>query len=230
MSESVPDIETGSEGQSHEPVYRALRDAILRGDVRPGERMVVKRIADEHEISALPVRHALQRLVGEGALQEEPYRGVRVPIRSVEELIDLRRVRCAIEGQAAEWAALSVTGREIEQLHDLQARLRHSQLTGDAERYLEWNFEFHFTVYRAARSALLVPMIERLWLRVGPYLNAMRTSLTLGDGLDMHDMVLDALARGDGATARRGIEADISNAAGILVRGLVEALNGEAAE
>jgi DNA-binding GntR family transcriptional regulator len=58
----------------------------------------------------------------------------------------------------------------------------------------------------------------------------MRTGLTLGDGLDMHDMVLDALARGDGAAARSGIEADISNAAGILVLALVEGPKSAAAE
>ena len=222
--------ETGSEGQSQEPVYRGLREALMRGDVRPGERMVVKRISEQYSAGALPVRHALQRLVGEGALSDEPYRGARVPIRSVDELLDLRRVRCAIEGQAAAWAAQSVTGDDLHRLHGLQAQMSTVRETSQSEHYLDWNYQFHFTVYRAARSPLMIPMIERLWLRAGPYLNAMRTELTLGVGLDTHEMMLDALARGDSAAARHAIETEISEAAGFMVRALIADAGREAAQ
>jgi DNA-binding GntR family transcriptional regulator len=222
--------ETGSEGQSQEPVYRALREALMRGDVRPGERMVVKRLSEEYGAGALPVRHALQRLVGEGALSDEPYRGARVPIRSVDELLDLRRVRCAIEGQAAAWAAQSVTGEDLHRLHGLQAHMNVATETSQSEYYLDWNYQFHFTVYRAARSPLLIPMIERLWLRAGPYLNAMRTELTLGVGLDTHEMMLDALARGDSGAARHAIETEISEAAAFMVRALIADSDREAAQ
>ncbi len=223
-------VETGSEGQSPEPVYRALREALMRGDVRPGERMVVKRISDQYGTSALPVRHALQRLVGEGALSDEPYRGARVPIRSLGELLDLRRVRCAVEGQAAAWATQSVTGDDLQRLHALQAKMTEAKASAQSEHYLDWNYQFHFTVYRAARSPLLIPMIERLWLRAGPYLNALRTEVTLGVGLDAHDQVLDALARSDPEAARHAVESEISEAAGVMVRALIANPEREAAE
>ena len=222
--------ETGSEGQSQEPVYRALREALMRGDVRPGERMVVKRISEEYGAGALPVRHALQRLVGEGELSDEPYRGARVPIRSVDEILDLRRVRCAIEGQAAAWAAQSVTGDDLHRLHGLQAQMNAATETSQSEHYLDWNYQFHFTVYRAARSPLLIPIIERLWLRAGPYLNAMRTELTLGVGLDTHEQMLDALARGDSVAARNAVETEISEAAAFMVRSLIADADREAAQ
>lgn len=206
---------------SHEPVYRALREEIMRGDVRPGDRMVVRRLSDRFGTSALPVRQALQRLVGEGALTDEPYRGARVPLRGVDELMDLRRVRCAIEGQAAEWAAARVTGAEIARLYELQTRMRAVHDIAHAENYLIWNFEFHFTVYRASGSAILIPLIERLWLRAGPYLNSMRTDLTIGRGLDTHDQVIAGLARGDGPAARAAVEAELSEAAEVMVHALL---------
>lgn len=208
---------------SHEPVYRALREELMRGDIRPGDRMVVKRLSDRFGTSALPVRQALQRLVAEGALTDEPYRGARVPLRGVDELMDLRRVRCSLEGQAAEWAAARATGDVLERLHELQSRMRSVQDIAHADSYLVWNYEFHFTVYRAANSPILLPLIERLWLRAGPYLNSMRTEFTLGQGLDQHDMVIGALARGDGAAARAAVEAELSEAAEVMVRAL---LNG----
>lgn len=217
----MPDDAAEVPALSHEPVYRALRVELMRGDIRPGDRMVVKRLADRFGTSPLPVRQALQRLVAEGALTDEPYRGARVPLRGVDELMDLRRVRCAVEGQAAEWAAGRATGAVLERLHLLQSRMRAVHDIAHAGSYLVWNFEFHFTVYRAAGSPILIPLIERLWLRAGPYLNSMRTEFTLGQGLDHHDQVIGALARGDAAAARAAVEAELSEAAGVMVRALL---------
>ena len=66
----------------------------------------------------------------------------------------------------------------------------------------------------------MLPLIESLWLRVGPYLNVMRTETTLGLGLDHHDEVLEALARGDGAAARAAVVAELSEAAEVMARSL----------
>jgi len=206
---------------SHEPIYQHLRLEIMRGDIRPGDRMVVKPLAQRFGTRTLPVRQALQRLVAEGALSDEPYRGARLPLRGVDELMDLRRVRCAIEGQAAEWAADRISAEELERMHGLQAKMTSVSDADISQNYLIWNFEFHMTLYGAARSALLMPLIERLWLRAGPYLNAMRTEFTLGQGLDHHQEVLSAMARGDGKAARSALEAELSEAAEVMVRAML---------
>ncbi len=206
---------------SHEPIYQHLRLELMRGDVRPGDRMVVKHLSDRFDTSTLPVRQALQRLVAEGALSDEPYRGARVPLRGVEELMDLRRVRCAIEGQAAEWAADRISEEELKRMHGLQAKLTSFDGAEKSQHYLAWNFEFHMTLYGAARSPLLMPLIERLWLRAGPYLNAMRTEFTLGQGLDHHEEVLTAMASGDGKAARAAVAAELSEAAEVMVRAML---------
>src|SRR5688572_2120228 len=96
-SGQYPDIP----GKSYEPIYRHLRRSMMSGDMRPGERLVVSRLAQRFGTSAMPIRQALQRLVAEKALDEQPHKGVSVPILSVTDLMDLRRVRCAVEGQAA---------------------------------------------------------------------------------------------------------------------------------
>jgi len=209
-----------SEGQSYEPIYRSLRRSMMSGDMQPGERLVVSHLSRRFGTSAMPIRQALQRLVAENALDEQPHRGVRVPVLSVADLMDLRRVRCAVEGQATEWAAQTVTRAELDKLAELQRRMLAVTDASHAENYLGWNLEFHFTVYGAARSPLLIPLIESLWLRVGPCLNVMRTETTLGLGLDHHDEVLDALARADGAAARRAVERELTEAAEIMARSM----------
>jgi DNA-binding GntR family transcriptional regulator len=216
---NAPDL-SPTHVSSYEPVYRSLRHAIMSGDILPGGRMVVARLSERFGTSALPVRQALQRLVAEGALIERPNRGVEVPQPDIARLIDLRRVRCAVEGQATEWAAQTITPQELDRLQSLQDRMRAVKEPAHAENYLQWNLDFHFTVYRAARSPLLIPLIESLWLRVGPFLNLMRTETTLSLGLDHHAEVIDGLRRGDGAYARAAIVADLSEAAEIMVRSL----------
>lgn len=213
--------------QSYEPVYQSLKHALMCGDMFPGERLVVAHLSEKFGTSAMPIRQALQRLVAEGALDERPHRGVEVPQLDVSDLMDLRRVRCAIEGQAASWAAQTITRAELAKLGELQRKMLATTDPTHTENYLAWNAEFHFTVYGAARSPLLMPVIESLWLRVGPCLNIMRTETTLGLGLDHHDEVIDALARGDGATARAAVERELSEAAEVMVRSFGRSVDRE---
>lgn len=190
----------------------------MNGDFRPGQRLVVRGIAEQFQTSAMPVREALRQLVSEGALVDHANRGVIVPEASVETIADLTRIRCSIEGSAAGWAASTVTKPELENIRMLDRDMKDRAGRGAAADYLALNRKFHFAVYRAARSTELLPIIERLWLRAGPWLNIMREETTLGMGLDHHAEIIDALQRGDGERARRAVVADISDAADIMLR------------
>jgi len=166
----------------------------------------------------VPVREALRRLVADQALVQRANRGIFVPPLSLDHILDLRRVRNCIEGVAAEWAAATIRDDEIARLRALQRQMREMAAHGDSTRYLACNREFHFTVYRAARSEVLLPVIESLWLQAGPYLTIMRSPATLGSGLEHHDELIEALERSNGTAARRAVVADIDDAAEILIR------------
>ncbi|MGH6880978.1 MAG: GntR family transcriptional regulator, partial [Hypericibacter sp.] len=168
----------------------------------------------------MPIREALRRLVAEQALENNPNRGVEVPAMTPGRLMDLKRVRCEIEGKAAEWAASAITAAELERLEAVQARMSAMAQKGIARAYLDTNLEFHFTIYKAAKSPLLIPIIESLWMQAGPCLNAMRSTSTLGLGLDHHEDMVAALRRGDGKKARDALQRDISEAADIILQSL----------
>jgi DNA-binding GntR family transcriptional regulator len=141
-----------------------------------------------------------------------------VPEATVEVISDLVRIRCAIEGSAAEWAASTINTDELEALDRLNDGMVTCTAAGDTADYLALNREFHFTIYRAARSSLLLPVIERFWLRAGPWLNIMREETTLGLGLDHHAEIMAALTAGNGAAAKRALVADIADAGDIMIR------------
>jgi DNA-binding GntR family transcriptional regulator len=212
-------LRTPSTGRTaHARIYTVLREALMNGDFHPGQRLVVRSIAEQFQTSAMPVREALRQLVSEEALFDHANRGVIVPEASVEVISDLTRVRCSIEGSAAGWAASTITRAELEGARVLDGEMKDSATRGATADYLSRNREFHFAVYRAARSTVLLPIIERLWLRAGPWLNILREEATLGMGLDHHAEIIDALEKGDGERARRAVATDISDAADIMLR------------
>ena len=205
-------------GTAHARVHAALRQALMNGDFLPGQRIVVREIAERFETSAMPVREALRQLVSDEALFDHPNRGVIVPEATVEVIADLVRVRCSIEGAAAEWASQTIAEDELDEIEAINRDMQVCATRHDAADYLMLNRQFHFCVYRAARSPVLLPIIERLWLRAGPWLNIMRDDATLGIGLDHHAEIIDALRRGDGVRARRALIADITDAADVMLR------------
>lgn len=78
-----------------------LRDRILDGDLAPGSRLVERAIVEEHDVSRVTVRAALQRLAAEGLVVVEPHRGARVAALGAEQLHDLFQLRTALEVEAA---------------------------------------------------------------------------------------------------------------------------------
>jgi DNA-binding GntR family transcriptional regulator len=167
----------------------------------------------------MPVREALSRLVAERALESLPNRSVRVPMLSASQLRDLRDVRRAIEGLATEMAVPKMTRDDLEALAALVKAQRRADGAHRIEESVGENWRFHFTIYARAGSEALLPIIEGLWLRFGPYLRRAAALFEEGRGeaTEFHALILAALRRGDAAAARRGIEADIARSFDLLL-------------
>ncbi|MEQ1942645.1 GntR family transcriptional regulator [Mesorhizobium sp. VNQ89] len=207
---------SGSRETAHVRVHAGLKEALMNGDFLPGQRLVVRQIAEKFQTSAMPVREAFRQLVSDEALFDHPNRGVIVPEATVARISDLVRVRCNVEGTAAEWAATTISEAEIDQLVRLNERMHECVTENVMVDYLTFNRRFHFSVYRAARSPVLEQIIEKLWLRAGPFLNVVRPAYV--SGLVHHDEIIDALRRADGQAARRALVADLTEAADIVLR------------
>src|SRR5258707_5949008 len=100
-------------------VYQQLRTMIMSGGVRPGKELKLRELAKELHVSLMPVRDAIGRLVVERALDMLPNRQVIVPELSLERLIEVRRVRVVLEGEAGALAARPVTADLVTNPHAL---------------------------------------------------------------------------------------------------------------
>ncbi len=205
---------------AHGRVYSGLKTALMKGEFLPGERLVVRVLAERFKTSPMPVREALHRLVSEEALVDHANRGVIVPEVDGAVIADIVRIRSTIEGAATEWAASTIGDTELAHLEEINRKMQACAESGNSSDFLSLNRDFHFSIYRAAGSPLMLPIIERLWLRAGPWLNLIREGATIGLDLNHHAEMLDALRRDDGSRARRAVVADIGDAADVILRSI----------
>lgn len=191
-------------------VYRELKNSIMSGAFKPGAELTLRSVADALGTSFMPVRDALRRLVSERALEVLPSRKIAIPVLTADEFLELRRVRVLLEGEATALAAERITKR---QLANLRSILKKLQDLDEERRGQFWslNHKFHFAIYEAADSPLLISIIESLWLQIGPLLTRIPTSRALTGSADPHQLLMQALESHDPVMARKALEADLTN-------------------
>lgn len=196
----------------NEAVYQALRNKLMHGEYRAGQVLGIQYLADALGTSTMPVREALRRLVAQQGLEPLPNGTTRVPLITKACLSDIRRARVLIEGTVTEWAGPFLTPSVLDQLEQLAQEITQERRTpkGVASS-LEKNRIFHFTIYGAAQSPVMLAMIESLWLQSGAYLRETREQLHNEDSADhLHESTVKALRAGNFAQARQYIQEDVS--------------------
>src|SRR5690606_518438 len=136
----------------------------------PGQALTIASLAKSFQTSHMPVREALRRLGAENALEIASNGSACVPTLSVERLDEICRAAVALEGLATEIAAGNIQADEIEAVELHMAEHEASSASGNVYDMLLKNRDFHFAIYRASRSEVLVQLIDSLWLRYGPYM------------------------------------------------------------
>jgi DNA-binding GntR family transcriptional regulator len=142
--------------------YERLREAIVRGEFRPNQRLVESDLAEWLEVSRTPLREALARLAGEGLILSQR-RGWIVREHSVQEISEIHEVRAALEGMAAYLAAKRATDEQIGHVLELHAHATENpQLASEPGLYLvEYNDAFHEAVVSCADNERLRHFIRQ---------------------------------------------------------------------
>lgn len=195
-------------------IYDRLHAGLIAGAFRPGEAISSRGLAQQLSVSAMPVREALTRLTAEGALELTASRTLRVRVLSREDFDEVTAIRTRLEGMAAQRAGEQFDGADIARIRALHADLAQAADHGDADRYLAANASFHAGIYAAARWPLLLGMIQRLWLIVGPSIRAsVPDQGHVSRSMGYHDAMVAAMALRDATALRAAILDDITTAA-----------------
>ncbi|KUR70154.1 GntR family transcriptional regulator [Novosphingobium fuchskuhlense] len=214
----------------HQQVLMRLREAILLGRIEPGQALTIRGLAAELGVSAQPVREALRQLVAERALELMDNRRVRIPPMTIERFEDLIAARVVLEAEAAARAMPYVTDTLIARLEADDAAINAAVSAGDYDRWIGANYAFHSALYGAAGQSAFLPLIESLWLQVGPFLRRAMRTISGHYTVDRHSEALAALRRRDTMALRIAIEADIRDGIAHIGSTLIrsEALGGAA--
>jgi DNA-binding GntR family transcriptional regulator len=147
--------------------YRTLRDAIMRCDLRPGERLIIDDLAHRLNVSIIPIREAIQMLQSEGLVVTIPHAGATVAPVSRESIQDVFTV---LEGLETVATRLVAERADAGQLNTLGALVDDMDAAVAAKRYDDWaslNTQFHLTIGALPGLALLREMTERVLARWG---------------------------------------------------------------
>ena len=198
--------------------YDRIREGLMAGSFHPGQVLVIRSLAESYGISTTPVREALQRLVAERLLVLLPNRSIAVPALEAGKYAELARIRCELEGLAAELAAPRMRKATLRKLSRLADDMDESLRLRDHDAYRRQNQAFHFAVYAEAASPRLLQMITDLWSQTGPYMKELFGAPAYeAKANEAHRAILAALEAGSGAAARSGVAADLTVAGGFLL-------------
>lgn len=207
-----------STGRSlHGEIYQSLRLSIIVGDFVPGQVFSTRAIADRFGTSLIPARDAMKQLVAERALQFLPNRSFCVPKMSRARFQELLQVRLCLESLLTQSAAAEMTPDRLRHVESINEQMLAAVAANDVRSYLIANQQFHFAIYQAAGTVEILPMVESLWVQVGPFLNAVFTKYGTHNARDNHIEVLKALRRRDVTAAAEAIRNDLADAADVIL-------------
>ena len=148
-----------------EKILENIREAILRGNLKPGEKVAEPELAERFGISRTPIREAFRQLESEGYLTVIPRKGAVVTAMSERDVEEFFAIKSILEGYAARMAASRLSEKEIERLEQINERLAQLAREGDVKTFFRVHGEFHELFIRAAGNAKLYELISQLVLK-----------------------------------------------------------------
>ena len=144
-----------------EYVYQSLRGAIMRGELPPGQRLVIDEIARRLEVSAIPIREALQSLQAEGLVVSAPHVGATVASISQDEIHEVFAIMEGLETVAVREAAARLTQEQGQSLQAIVVEMDSAVERQNYELWAEMNGRLHRSIGEVAAMPLLREMTDR---------------------------------------------------------------------
>lgn len=193
-----------------ETLRAQLADEIVSGALAPGTPLDEQELAARFGVSRTPVREAIRQLSASGLVSVRPHRGAVVALPTPAELNDMFEAMAELEALCAGLAARNMTAAERRGLERLHEELRVLVQQGDPARYHERNEAFHTAIYAGSHNSYLAELTLMTRTRVAPFRRAQfRASGRLGGSYAEHDLIVQAILRGDQAAAAAAMRAHI---------------------
>lgn len=193
-------------------VFQTLRQAILRGELQPGERLMEIHLADKLGVSRTPIREAIRKLELEGLVLMIPRKGAEVAEITEKSLRDVLEVRGSLEELAVELACERITEEQLEELKHCASGFETALKDGDITEYAEADVKFHDVIYHATENVKLIQLLynfrEQMYRYRVEYLKRTEVHQSL---LDEHQRIIDSIGKRDKEAAKQAIRNHVDN-------------------
>ena len=150
-------------------VFNTLREAILRGDLRPGERLMELQLAAKLGVSRTPIREAIRMLEQEGLAVTTPRKGAEVAGMTLKDMEDVLEIREALDDLAVRIACDKINDEQLKYLTAVKDEFEQSTKTGDVKQIAQADVNFHDVIYEATVNPKLVTLLSNLREQVYRY-------------------------------------------------------------
>lgn len=196
-------------------VTEQLRAAIRNGTLAPGDRLVERDISQRLEVSRIPVREAIQRLVEEGLVIKTPHRGAFVYSPSSKEMEEIASLRIVLERFVMERVVANWKPNYGVDMRAVVRDMRRAADEGQRQRVFELDALYHRMLWQIAEHAILLEVVSGLRSRISRFLYESTMALTpseLDAHVDGHEPLIGVLERGEVEVAKDFITQHISAA------------------
>jgi DNA-binding GntR family transcriptional regulator len=186
-------------------VASSIREAILRGDLEPGQRLVERKLAAELGVSQVALREALPELEHEGLLTRVPNVGTHVTQLSPAKIRELVDVRLQLEPHAMVLASRRLNPRAIHELQSLVDQYNRFTGAGDVYKSVRTDFAFHRCIWDLAGNETLARILAQVCTPTFAFLMILlgSTRADLREQVDVHQLLLDAIVERNPENIRR---------------------------
>lgn len=193
-------------------VFDVLMNAIMQGQLSPGERLLEVQLADEMGVSRTPVREAIRRLELEGFVVMVPRKGAYVAGLSVDDVESVYEIRTALETLAVRLAAQRMEAEDYRQLDELAEQMTATWQERNVDQWVALDARFHELLYTFSRNERLVQMMSNIMEQLSRYrIISLANVEVRQNSLAEHQKVIEALKRRDSEQAAAAAALHIEN-------------------
>ena len=195
-----------------EVVFKTLRQSILTGELKPGERLMEIHLAEKLGVSRTPIREAIRKLELEGLVTMIPRRGAEVAQITEKSLKDVLEVRRALDALCAELACERITEEETQQLQEACRAFEEATGTGDVTTIAAADVALHDIIVQATGNDRLIQLINNLSEQMYRYrFEYIKDESQHEHLVEEHRMIYDGILKKDKAKAAKAAKLHIDN-------------------
>lgn len=179
-------------------VFNTLRQAILRGELKPGERLMEIQLANKLGVSRTPIREAIRKLELEGLVLMVPRKGAEVADITEKSLMDVLEVRKALEELSVRLTCDRITKEEIRELKVAAEDFRETLKSADITEIAEADVRFHDVIYAATKNQKLIQLLNNLHEQMYRYrIEYLKNEEVYPKLLREHEEIISRISQGE---------------------------------